>query len=323
MWTIEENNIGAGTTIEMSLRLPGRMDESDMKDTSETEEEGEKKRKLEETSKSKSTRTSEESIFLQKEIIDAIRKSEEKMEIYSWTTDEKMDTFLLKITDSVGTQLHGMNSTIVKMKEEDDRYKQINEIIMNMERKILDMDEKCENRSDEPKVAHVDQNQGEAVVTGFHSETSESEVVHLLKETKTAIGMSIGKARIKCLAKPITHAFIYFKSDDERNKYIRSANMLRKELRGRKLKITQSMDVEERFHQKRMEYVKYCIHVKHDIPLDLISVNWTLKHVSVKGQIVVKSCQSGSLKFNKNQDIETEVEGQMEKWQTKNTSQRL
>ena len=65
--TIEENNIGAETTIEMSLRLLGGMDESDMKDSSETEEEREKKRKLEETSKSKSTRTSEESIFLQRE----------------------------------------------------------------------------------------------------------------------------------------------------------------------------------------------------------------------------------------------------------------
>ena len=42
-----------------------------------------------------------------------------------------------------------MNSTIVKMKEEDDRYKQISERIMNMEKKILDIDEKCENRSDD------------------------------------------------------------------------------------------------------------------------------------------------------------------------------
>ena len=58
-----------------------------------------------------------------------------------------MDKFLQKITDSVGTQLHGMNSTIVKMKEEeDDRYKQISERIMNMEKKILDIDEKCEKQ---------------------------------------------------------------------------------------------------------------------------------------------------------------------------------
>ena len=86
-----------------------------------------------------------------------------------------------------------------------------------------------------------------------------------------------------------SHMHSSIKNDDERNKYIRSANMLKKELRGRKLNITRSMDAEERFHQKRMEYVKYCIHVKHNIPLDLISMNWTLKHVSVKGQIVVKN----------------------------------
>ena len=64
--------------------------------------------------------------------------------------------------------------------------------------------------------------------------------------------MAIENARIECPAKPITHAFIHSKNDDERNKYIRSANMLKKELRGRKLKITRSMDAEERFHQKRM-----------------------------------------------------------------------
>ena len=50
--------------------------------------------------------------------------------------------FLQKITDSVGTQLHGMNSTIVKMKEEDDRYKQISERSTNVEKKILHKDEK-------------------------------------------------------------------------------------------------------------------------------------------------------------------------------------
>ena len=99
--------------------------------------------------------------------------------------------------------------------------------------------------------------------------------------------------------------------------------MLRKELRGRNIKITRSMDAEERFHNKRMEYVKYCIHTSHNIPLSLISLNWTAKHVSVKGQIEVKTCQSGSLKFNKYQDVEDEVDELMQKWQTKNSSQRL
>ena len=40
--------------------------------------------------------------------------------------------------------------------------------------------------------------------------------------------MSIENVRIECVAKPITHAFIHFKSDGERNKYIRSANMFKK-----------------------------------------------------------------------------------------------
>ena len=104
-----------------------------------------------------------------------------------------MEKFLQKITDSVGTQLQRMNSSIVKMKEEDDRYKQINGIIMNMEKKILDVDEICENRSDKPKRAHGDQNQGKAVITRFHSKTAESEAVHLLKETITELRMSIEK----------------------------------------------------------------------------------------------------------------------------------
>ena len=139
------------------------------------------------------------------------------------------------------------------------------------------------------------------MITGFHSEPSEPEVIQLLKESITEIGMTIENARIES----ITHAFIHFKNADERNKYVRSANMLIKELRGRKLKITRSMVAEVRFHQKRMVYVKNCIHVKQNIPLDSISTNWPSKHIQVKGQIVGKTCQSGNLKYIKYQDIET------------------
>ena len=104
---------------------------------------------LDEASEGKLTRPSEDALFLRREIIDALKRSDENKV-------EKMEKFLQKITDSVGKQLHGMNSTIVKMKE-DDRYKQISEIIMNMEKKTLDIDEKCENRSDETKGAHTRQ----------------------------------------------------------------------------------------------------------------------------------------------------------------------
>ena len=36
---------------------------------------------------------------------------------------------------------------------------------------------KYENKNEEPKGAHVDRNQGDAVITGFQSETSGSEVI--------------------------------------------------------------------------------------------------------------------------------------------------
>ena len=166
-------------------------------------------------------------------------------------------------------------------------------------------------------------NQSETVITGLHSETTESEVINMLKEMMNEIGMDFGSARLVCPAKPITHAFIYFANDDERNKFIRSANMLKRELRGRKIRITRSMEAEERFYNKRMGYVKCCIHQRHGVPLYLIALNWVAKHVTVKGQIVVKTCQDGSLKFDKYQDVEDEVDDLMQKWQTKNSSQRL
>ena len=58
------------------------------------------------------------------------------------------------------------------------------------------MYEKYENRSDVIKGEHVDENQGFAVVTGFHSVTTESEVTQLLKESINEVGMDIGNARM-------------------------------------------------------------------------------------------------------------------------------
>ena len=192
-----------------------------------------------------------------------------------------------------------------------------------MEKKILDMDKKYENRSEENKQENVNAKQSETVITGLHSETTESEVTDMLREMMNEIGMDFRNVKLACPAKPITHAFIYFANDNERNKFIRSANMLKKELRGRKIRITRSMEAEERFCNKRLGYIKSSIHKKHGVPLEQISLNWNTKHVSVKGQMVVKTCLDGSLKFNKYQDVEDEVDKLMQKWQTKNSSQRL
>ena len=114
--------------------------------------------------------------------------------------------------------------------------------------------------------------------------------------------MSTENVKIKCLAKPITFAFIYLNDNDERNKHVRSANMTRKELRGREIKRSQTMDAEERCHQKRLVYVKCCIHTRHGTSLASISLNRFSIHVSVDGQIVVRTCLSGSLKYHKYQD---------------------
>ena len=58
-----------------------------------------------------------------------------------------MEKFRQTISDSVGAQLHGMNSAIVKMKEEEeDRYKQINERFTDIEKKILDIDKNTKAR---------------------------------------------------------------------------------------------------------------------------------------------------------------------------------
>ena len=62
--TIEENNIGAETTMEMSLRLLGGMEKRELMDTLESEEDREKKRKLEEMCGGKLTRPSEDAMYL-------------------------------------------------------------------------------------------------------------------------------------------------------------------------------------------------------------------------------------------------------------------
>ena len=222
------------------------------------------------------------------------KKTEERMNNFSKKADDMLERFMM-ITNTVGNQINGMNSSIVKLQETNEKMKEegenkfnkIDERFMDMEKKILDLDKKYENRSEDNKQENVIANQSESVITGLHSETTESEVTVMLKEMMNEIGMGFGNVKFVCPAKPITHAFIYFANDNERNKFIRSSNMLKRELRGRKIRITRSMEAEERFYNKRMGYVKSCIHTRHNIPLSLISLNWTAKHVAVKGQMVV------------------------------------
>ena len=131
--TIEENNIEAEATLEMSLRLLGGMDKNEQMDTHEREEDREKKRKLEEGKEGKMTKPNDHAVYLRRDVMEALKRSDEKwkatqerltkkMENFSRKADEMMEKFL-QITSTVGNQIHGMNSSIVKMKEQgDDRY---------------------------------------------------------------------------------------------------------------------------------------------------------------------------------------------------------
>ena len=86
--TIEENNIGAEATLEMSLRLLG-MEKNEQMDTQETEEDREKKRKLEEGKEGKMMKPSDDTVYLRRDIMEALKRSDEKMESYSRKADEK------------------------------------------------------------------------------------------------------------------------------------------------------------------------------------------------------------------------------------------
>ena len=87
--TIKENNIEAEATLEMSLRLLGGMKKNEQMDTHETEEDREKKRKLEEGKEGKMTKPNDDTLYLRKDIMKALKRSDEKMESYSRKTDGK------------------------------------------------------------------------------------------------------------------------------------------------------------------------------------------------------------------------------------------
>ena len=76
-----------------------------------------------------------------------------------------------------------------------------------------------------------DQKKRRAVATGFRDDTTENEVETLLIMISTIVeaGMSKERIQIKCHGTPITHAFLQMTESEERDKYIRSANMQKRE----------------------------------------------------------------------------------------------
>ena len=87
--TMKENNIEVKATIEMSLRLLGGMEANEQMDTQETEEDRERNRKLEEGKEGKATKATDDMVYLKRDIMEALTRSDEKMDGYSRKTDEK------------------------------------------------------------------------------------------------------------------------------------------------------------------------------------------------------------------------------------------
>ena len=131
--TIKGNNIEAEATFEMYLRLLGGMDKNEQMDTHETEEDREKKRKLEEGKEGKMTKPNDDTVYLRRDIMEALKRSDEKWKATQIKTEEKMDDFsrkademleqFLQVTSTVVSQIQGMNSSIEKMKEMNEKWK--------------------------------------------------------------------------------------------------------------------------------------------------------------------------------------------------------
>ena len=87
--TMKENNVEAEATIEMSLRLLGGMEVNEQMYTHETEIDREKKRKLEKGKEGNATKPNDDMVYLKRDIMEALKRSDEKMDSYSRKTDEK------------------------------------------------------------------------------------------------------------------------------------------------------------------------------------------------------------------------------------------
>ena len=103
--TIEENDIEAEATLEMSLRLLGGMKMNEQMDTHQTEEDREKKRKLEEGKEGKMTKQNHDMVYLRRDIMEALTRSDEKIESYSRKIRRKNGKLLKKDGRKIGELL--------------------------------------------------------------------------------------------------------------------------------------------------------------------------------------------------------------------------
>ena len=103
-----------------------------------------------------------------------------------------------------------------------------------------------------------------AVLHGFKSESKEQDVKAIVIESIKATGMK-EEHTLNYPAIPITHVFVEFEDTRTRDRCVRSANMRKYELDGRRIKISPALEPDERFGKKRLGYIKYVINKKTGI----------------------------------------------------------
>ena len=76
--TIEENNTEAEATLGMSLRFLGGMEKNEQMDAHATEEDREKKRKFEEGKDGKMMKPNDDTVYLRRDTMEALKRSDQK-----------------------------------------------------------------------------------------------------------------------------------------------------------------------------------------------------------------------------------------------------
>ena len=122
---------------------------------------------------------------------------------------------------------------------------------------------------------------------------------------------------IDCPAFSDYTCFVEFQNMKIRDRYVRSASMQKNELNGRTIKISPALNAEERFHRKRIGFVKFAINKNKGILLHHIRLSHEKKSVTINGQIIAKTDDNGMLKYNIYEDIDEDVQALMTKWLTK------
>ena len=176
-----------------------------------------------------------------------------------------------------------------------------------------------ENSKENPKAVPIER---KAVLHGFKEDSREEDVKAVVENSIKATEMKDVEYTIDCPAKPITHVFVEFQNMKIRDRYVRSAGMQKAELNGRTVRISPVWDAEERFHWKRLGFIKCMFHKIKGIALPAIQMSYEKRNVTTDGQVIAKIDASGKLKYNRFEDIDEDVQILMTRWLSKNSSTR-